>query len=96
MARTRDGEIGVGTALGLTFLLVVSTPAVAAVAALVGMVSSRTSFAGALEGSGPDPLLASLAQLGGAGVAIAVGVGLAHGEVRLREGLSVARSCPRS
>lgn len=90
MARPRDGEIGVGTALSLTGLLVVATLAVAAVAALIGMVSRGTPFEDALEGVRTDPLLASLAQLGGAGVAIAVGVSFAHGEVRLREALSVA------
>ncbi len=89
MSAPRDGEIGLGTAFGLTGLLVVATLAVAAVAALFGMVSRGGTFPEALEAVRADPLLAALAQLGGAGVAIAVGVSRAHGDGKLREGLSI-------
>jgi membrane protease YdiL (CAAX protease family) len=89
MTARRDGGIGLGAALLLTGGLVVATLAFAGVAALVGMAARGTDLAAALDAVRQDPLLASLAQLGGAGVAIAVGARLAHGDAPLRDALSV-------
>ncbi len=89
MTAGRDGGIGLGAALLLTGGLVAATLAFAGVAALVGTLARGTDLAAALDAVRHDPILASLAQLGGAGVAIAAGVRLAHGETPLRDALGV-------
>lgn len=76
-------------ALVLVAALAAATLAVAAVAALIGVAARGTAFGEAFAAVRADPLLTSLAQLGGAGIAVGIGVMVAHGDAPLREALGV-------
>ncbi|MBX3269771.1 MAG: CPBP family intramembrane metalloprotease [Sandaracinaceae bacterium] len=89
MDERREDGLGAAAGIGLTVVLVAATLGVAALAALVGMIARARGFADAFAAVRLDPLLVGLAQLGGASVAIALGVIWTRREAPLREALGV-------